>query len=90
MRRGGRWRQKTLMKMIECWTPSVQQSRRLKNLNFRCLLSTVSSREESDCFMGMIVWEAGGVSLENKLVKKPVTEERTPAVLFSTITPTFC
>ena len=51
--------------------------------------STVSSREESDCFMGMIVWEAGGVSLENKLVKKPVTEERTPAVLFSTITPTF-
>ena len=24
----------------------------------------------------MIVWEAGGVSLENKLVKKPVTEER--------------
>ena len=43
-----------------------------------------------DSLSGMIVLGADILLSENKLVKKPVTEERTPAVLFSTSAPTFC
>ena len=65
-------------------TEWIQQSCRLKNLNFPRLLNYQPfplddlSREEFSsvvCFMGMIVSGTAGLFV-NRSVKKPVTEER--------------
>ena len=51
--------------------------------------SSLSEDDETvvlpDSLMGMIVWEEDEVSMKNRLVKKPVTEERTLVVLSVTL-----